>query len=82
MVIAMATSGSLQRFHIAWLLCMGGTWFAVVLTGVVNPRYRFAFEPFCFLYAAFGLSLMCTNLGRIFRALAQKIKSKNASLSG
>jgi hypothetical protein len=39
------------RFHLPWLAALLGVWFAVMLTGVVNPRYRFVFEPFCMLYA-------------------------------
>ncbi|MEA3186449.1 MAG: hypothetical protein QOD99_279 [Chthoniobacter sp.] len=40
----------LWRVHVAWLLGLLGVWFLVLLTGVVNPRYRFAFEPFCLIY--------------------------------
>jgi hypothetical protein len=41
----------LWRFHLPWLAAFAGVWFAVMLTGVVNPRYRFVFEPFCVFYA-------------------------------
>jgi len=52
--VFLASPGPLQRFHIAWILSLSGLWFAVELTGVVNPRYRFAFEPFCLIYATLG----------------------------
>ena len=29
-----------------------------MLTGVVNPRYRFVFEPFCLLYAGLLLDFL------------------------
>ncbi len=47
----------LKSFHIAWVLSLAGLWFAVHLTGVVNPRYRFAFEPFCLIYAILGFTI-------------------------
>lgn len=50
---ALLRPGRLWRFHVCWVLTLFGVWFAVLLTGVVNPRYRFVFEPFCILYALF-----------------------------
>ena len=62
MAICMAISGPFQRFHVAWILSLGGLWFAVVLTGVINARYRFLFEPFCLIYATAGPALLCTKM--------------------
>ncbi len=51
MLAALIPRDRLWRFHLPWLAALLGVWFAVMLTGVVNPRYRFVFEPFCWFYA-------------------------------
>jgi hypothetical protein len=75
MAIALAVPGPFQRFHIAWILCLSGLWFAVELTGVVNPRYRYVFEPFCLIYAIFGLAVVGEKLAGCFHPAAGKTKS-------
>lgn len=75
MAIVLATPGSFQRLHFAWLLCLAGLWFAVELTGVVNPRYRFVFEPFCLIYAIHGLGSFGSKVASGFRALARQTDS-------
>ena len=50
MMVGMIRPGSMRKFHIAWVIALGFTGFAVMLTGPVIPRYRFVFEPFVFLY--------------------------------
>lgn len=37
-------------FHLAWLAVMLFTWYAATLVAVTNARFRFAYEPFCYLY--------------------------------
>ena len=51
MLVSLIPRDRLWRFHLPWLVAFAGVWFAVMLTGVVNPRYRFVFEPFCLMYA-------------------------------
>ena len=51
MVVSLIPRGRLWRFHLPWLAALLGVWFVVMLTGIVLPRYRFLFEPFCFFYA-------------------------------
>jgi hypothetical protein len=51
MLASLVPRDRLWRFHLPWLAAFGGVWLAVMLTGVVNPRYRFVFEPFCIMYA-------------------------------
>jgi len=51
MLASLIPRDSLWRFHLPWIAAFLGVWLAVMLTGVVNARYRFAFEPFCMLYA-------------------------------
>jgi hypothetical protein len=43
-------SGRTQKLHLAWVITLGFTASVVMLTGVVNPRYRFVFEPFALIY--------------------------------
>jgi hypothetical protein len=50
MAASLVPRDRLWRFHVPWLAALAGVWFAVMLTGVVNPRYRFVFEPFCLMY--------------------------------
>jgi hypothetical protein len=53
----------LWRFHLPWVAAFVAVWLAVMLTGVVNSRYRFVFEPFCMFYAFLLLDFMA-NLRR------------------
>jgi hypothetical protein len=50
MMVGIIRPGPMRKFHIAWVIGLGFTCFAVMLTGPVIPRYRFVFEPFIFLY--------------------------------
>jgi len=50
MLASICRPGPLRRLHIAWVLTLGFVFMVVMLTGVMNPRYRFVFEPFCLLY--------------------------------
>jgi hypothetical protein len=50
MLASLIPRDRLWRFHLPWLTALVGVWLAVMLTGVVNPRYRFVFEPFWMFY--------------------------------
>jgi len=50
MLASICRPGPLRRLHIAWVLTLGFVFMVVMLTGVMNSRYRFVFEPFCLLY--------------------------------
>jgi hypothetical protein len=50
MLASICRPGPLRRVHIAWVITIGFVFTVVMLTGVMNPRYRFVFEPFCLLY--------------------------------
>ena len=39
-----------RRVHLAWVPVMLAVWYAATFVGVTNARYRFAYEPFCFIY--------------------------------
>jgi hypothetical protein len=66
MVAAALPWNGLWRFHLPWVLALCGVWFAVMLTGVVNPRYRFAFEPFAVLYACLLVDFLWSGAARVF----------------
>jgi len=38
-------------FHLTWVSIMLFTWYAATLIAVTNARFRFAYEPFCLIYA-------------------------------
>jgi len=50
MLAGVLRPGPLRKYHIAWIITLAFTGSVVMLTGVVNPRYRFVFEPFALLY--------------------------------
>jgi hypothetical protein len=50
MLAAMIASHPARRLHLAWVPVMLLIWYAATFVGVTNARYRFAFEPFCFIY--------------------------------
>lgn len=85
MALSLVLAGSLTRFHISWLLTFGGVWFVVILTGVVNPRYRFIFEPFCVFYCLLVLdkAVMLISLlkGRFGNPSAPQVAEQTASTS-
>jgi hypothetical protein len=50
MLAAMVWPDPARRVHLAWAPVMMGVWYAATFVGVTNARYRFAYEPFCFVY--------------------------------
>jgi hypothetical protein len=50
MVVGILRAGPMRKLHIAWVITLAFAASVVMLTGVVNPRYRFVFEPFVLLY--------------------------------
>jgi len=50
MLLAMLLPDPARRVHLAWVPVMLGVWYAATFVGVTNARYRFAYEPFCFVY--------------------------------
>lgn len=71
MLITLLTIGPFQKFHVPWILSLALLWFAVALTGVDNPRYRYVFEPFCLIYIAVGAALLWMNALRLFEILTR-----------
>ena len=67
MLASLIPRNRLWRFHLPWLAALLGVWFAVMLTGVVNPRYRFLFEPFALLYAFLLLDFLSNAFSALIR---------------
>jgi len=55
----MMRHGTLRRVQLSWVLALGGLWFVVMFTGVLNMRYQFVFEPFCVIYVFLGFDVLC-----------------------
>ena len=56
MAASLVLNGPMRAMQFPWLLTLAGLWFAVELTGVINARYRYVFEPFCVIYALSALA--------------------------
>ena len=67
MLVALFGLAGHWRFHVPWLLAFCGVWTMVLLTGVVNARYRFVFEPFCVLYLLLFFDVVWTGARLLFR---------------
>jgi hypothetical protein len=50
MVAAICIPGPLRPLQAAWILSMLLTWYAATMVGVTNARFRFAYEPVCYMY--------------------------------
>jgi hypothetical protein len=51
MLAAMCIPGPMRLVQMAWLLAMLLTWYGATMVGVTNARFRFAYEPVCYMYA-------------------------------
>jgi hypothetical protein len=51
MLAAIRIPAPLRLVQTAWLLAMLLTWYAATMVGVTNARFRFAYEPVCYIYA-------------------------------
>jgi hypothetical protein len=50
MFAAMLIAGRLRLVQAAWLLAMLLTWYIATMVGVTNARFRFAYDPVCYMY--------------------------------
>jgi hypothetical protein len=71
MLVAMLWPSPARRVHLAWAPIMLGVWYTATFVGVTNARYRFAYEPFCFIY----LCLLGDSFLRMLRAKCREIPS-------
>jgi len=56
MIAALCVPGRARIPQAAWLLAMLLTWYAATMVGVTNARFRFAYEPVCYLYACAAIA--------------------------
>jgi hypothetical protein len=64
MIASVCRPGALRRLHVAWISTLGFVFMVVMLTGVMNSRYRFVFEPFCLLYIFVLLDFITASFSR------------------
>ena len=65
LLVSVIRPGPLRKFHFTWAFTLAFAGSVVMLTGVVNPRYRFVFEPFILIYLftlADGAATLATRL--------------------
>lgn len=74
MGLAIVAPGRLRIFHFSWVASLFAIWFMVMLTGVVNARYRFVFEPFCALYALLFLDIVWSALKAVVSAKSKPVE--------
>jgi len=55
MLAAMLIPGRNRLVQVAFLGAMLFTWYVATMVGVTNARFRFAYEPFCYMYAVAAL---------------------------
>ncbi|HEX4085852.1 MAG TPA: hypothetical protein VHY22_13145 [Chthoniobacteraceae bacterium] len=77
MLAAMVRRDAARRFHLAWAPVLLGVWYAATFVGVTNARYRFAYEPFCFIY----LCLLVDGVARIMLRQRLDMVSEKPAIS-
>jgi hypothetical protein len=50
MLAAMFFPGPQRKVQAAWIIAMLITWYGATMVGVTNARFRFAYEPVCYMY--------------------------------
>jgi len=72
MLAAMLMPGPCRWVQVAFIPAMLFTWYAATMVGVTNPRFRFAYEPFCYAYAVaaivWAIAGICRLAGRSRRS--------------
>ncbi|MDR3402929.1 MAG: hypothetical protein P4L99_10570 [Chthoniobacter sp.] len=81
LAIVLVMPGPFQKFHFAWIVSLAVLWFAVAMTGVNNPRYRYVFEPFCLIYLFVAVVLVGQQIARWFGKRAGQTRG-DAETSG
>ena len=51
MLAAMLIPTPLRLVQTAWILAVLFTWYTATMVGVTNARFRFAYDPVCYIYA-------------------------------
>ena len=82
MLVALIPRDRMWRLHLPWVATLMGVWFIVMLTGVIQPRYRFVFEPFWMLYIFLMLDFACAALKRRREPRATERQWRNCNPAG
>jgi len=67
MLAAMAMRGPLRLVQMAWILAMLFTWYVATMVGVTNARFRFAYDPVCYIYAVAAVVWAVGGMRRLTR---------------
>jgi hypothetical protein len=67
MVAAMLIPGPLRLAQSAWILSMLFTWYVATMVGVTNARFRFAYDPVCYIYAVAAVAWTVWGICRLAR---------------
>jgi hypothetical protein len=78
MLAAMLTPGPLRLVQAAWILAMLFTWYTATMVGVTNARFRFAYDPVCYMYALVALVWTAGGICRAARRLRGSNKVEDA----
>ncbi|MGA3170931.1 MAG: hypothetical protein ABSE62_07930 [Chthoniobacteraceae bacterium] len=62
MLVSLFPRDRLWRFHWPWVTVFLGVWFAVMITGVIQPRYRFLYEVFAIFYVFLLLDFLWSGI--------------------
>jgi len=66
----------LRRVQAAWIGTMLFTWYCATMVGVTNARFRFGYEPFCYIYAIAAIVFVIAGIRRLIsrpRAVDDKL---------
>jgi hypothetical protein len=67
MLAAMLMPGPLRLVQAAWILAMLFTWYVATMVGVTNARFRFAYDPVCYIYAVAAIVWAVAGICRLAR---------------
>jgi hypothetical protein len=74
MAWAILKRGPLRWVQAIFIVALLATWYAATMVGVTNARFRFAYDPFCYMYAIGAVVWACD-------AVCRLIGKKNAEKS-
>ncbi len=67
MLAALFIPTPLRWIQAAWLLAMLFTWYTATMVGVTNARFRFAYDPVCYIYAVAAIVWAIGGICRLVR---------------
>jgi hypothetical protein len=65
MLAAMLIPSPFRMVQTAWIAAMLFTWYTATMVGVTNARFRFAYDPVCYIYAVAVLVWMVGGILRL-----------------